>query len=341
MSNVLMDSRVIGNLNGGGKFTVSGLDEDRGNVRKLGVWVTDWNIAAIKVWFDSGKSLQYGESKGDYYERVIGPGDKLVSAMLADNGAEDPKDKRLGSIRLVFGPGKEQEFHARMRRSYGTEQSIDVGSGILVGLEGRSGADIDALGLMLFQPIRSAVLRDVEYEKLSYWNDQIQLFSITNFRDENEDDAPSAWLFEGSWKKTVSSSWSTTTSAEMTFGARVEAGVPEIVTVEASFEFKVGSTFSHGTTITNEITTSWTKKGVLEPHDTIFLEAIVGTAEITPRFTAKLDLTFENNARLSRTVTGTYAGVSASKVMLKTTDGQVMPADAEGQSSRRVVPAFA
>lgn len=341
MSDVLMPPRVIGNLHGGGEFTASGLENGRGNLRKLGVWVTEWNIAAIKLWFDNGESVLYGETKGDYRERIIGADDRLVSAMLADNGSDDPKDKRLGSIRLVFGPGKDQEFHARMHANYGTEQSIDVGSGILMGLVGRHGADIDALGLLLFKPIRSAVLRDVVYEDLPYWNDLIRTKSIDSFSDRNDDDTPANWQFEGSRTQTVMSSWSTTHSSELTFGARVEAGVPEIVTVEASFEFKVGQSFSHGTSITDEVTHTWSKSGVLEPGDSVFLEAVVGTAQIMPRFSGTLDLTFENGERLSRPVAGTYTGVSASKVVLRTTDGAMVAADTEGRRSRRPSHTFA
>lgn len=341
MSEPTMSVKEVGNLKGGTSFKASGLEEERGNVRKIGVWVTDWNIAAIKVWFDNGTPLEYGEIKGDYHERVIGPGDKLVSAMLADNGSRDPTNTRLGSIRLVFGPGPGQEFHAHMRKDYGTEESVDVGSGVLVGFQGRAGADIDALGLLLFRPIRSAVLRDVAYEDLSYWDDQIRVSSIDNFSSTNDDDAPSHWQFEGSWSKSVSSSWSTTTSAELTFGARVEAGVPEIVTVEASFEFKISKSFSHGTTIADEVTHRWSIDGTLNPGDSVFLEAVVGTAQISPGFTGVLDLTFDNGASLSRSVSGTYAGVSASKVVLKTTDGRLLPGLADPEPARRTEPALA
>lgn len=336
MTNVLMDVKSVGG-EGGNRHTVSGLEGDRGNVRKLGVWCTDWNIAAIKVWFDNGYSQLLGEIKGDYKELVIGPNDKLVSAMLADNGSRDPANKRLGSIRLVFGGSGEQQFHARMHKDFGTEQSIDVGSGILVGVEAGAGADIDSLGLQLFRPVRQAVIREVKYEDLSYWNDQIRVTSIDTFTDQNNDDTPSNWQFEGGWSKTISSSWSTTTASELTFGARVEAGVPEIVTVEASFEFKTSRSFSHGTTITDEVSHRWVKSGVLEPGDSIHLEAVVGTAQITPRFTGLLELAFDNGATLKRPISGEYAGVAASNVVLKTTDGRLLASDAPTRRAETVV----
>lgn len=336
MSEYLMTLKMIGS-NAGKETPVSGLTDNKGNLRKLGVWVTDWNVAAIKVWLDAGEPVQMGQPKGDYKEIIFGPNDRLVSAMLADNGSRDSANLRLGSIRLVFA--NREPFHACMRKPFGTEQSIDVGSGVLVGVNVRSGADIDALGLLLFKPWKTSVIRDVVYEDLSYWKDQIRVSSVDSFSDRNDDDAPSNWEFEGSWTKSLSSSWSTTAGYEMTFGARVEAGVPEIVTVEASFEFKVSKSFSHETTIVDEVTHRWSKSGVLVPGDSVSLEAIVGTAQITPRFAGKLEITFDSGAKLVRPVIGDYAGVSASKVVLKTADGRIVFAEADAQHRRRVVPA--
>jgi hypothetical protein len=54
-----------------------------------------------------------------------------------------------------------------------TEYTIDVGSGICLGLEGRSGSDIDCMGFLFINTIKSSVLTDMEYPTLSLFKPQV------------------------------------------------------------------------------------------------------------------------------------------------------------------------
>ena len=53
------------------------------------------------------------------------------------------------------------------------EYSIDVGSGVCLGLEGKAGSDIDAMGFLFINAIKSSVLTDMTYPSLAMYTPQV------------------------------------------------------------------------------------------------------------------------------------------------------------------------
>ncbi|XDV19451.1 hypothetical protein PO909_024921 [Leuciscus waleckii] len=101
--------------NGGGEFSFTG--EDNGaSLEKIGVWLGEWQVKAVRVWLSDGRVETFGE-------------ECFTSLSLWGNGA----GTRLGAIK--FKTSLRRKFFAKMT-SWGlkTEYPMDVGSGYCLGV---------------------------------------------------------------------------------------------------------------------------------------------------------------------------------------------------------------
>ncbi len=131
---------------GGGPFSFTGENNDA-SLEKIGVWVGEWQVKAVKVWLSDGRSETFGDPAGPYQEYAFKPGECFTSLSLWGNG----EGTRLGAIKFTTNQGG--EFFAKMT-TWGlkTEHPINIGSGICLGVEGRCGLDIDCIGFMFTNP---------------------------------------------------------------------------------------------------------------------------------------------------------------------------------------------
>ena len=150
--------QIIGG-NGGGEFTFTGRDKGA-TLKKIGVAVGEWQIKAVQAEMTDGRVETFGKG-GPFQEFTFEPTDRITKLSLWGNG----KGTRLGGIKIWTSSGR--EFFAHMKNSLPTEHSIDVGSGICLGLEGRSGLDIDSMGFLFINDIKSAELTDMTYPSLA------------------------------------------------------------------------------------------------------------------------------------------------------------------------------
>ncbi|KAH7429953.1 hypothetical protein KP509_09G074900 [Ceratopteris richardii] len=91
---------------------------------------------------------------------------------------------RSGGIRF-FTTRDRQFFHHMTSWPLKQKYAIEVASGLCVGLRGRAGADIDALGLTFLLPISHARLTNVRYPTLQLEAASIHPVNIHEFYDEN------------------------------------------------------------------------------------------------------------------------------------------------------------
>ena len=156
---------VIGGQ-GGSAFDFDGL-YNGATLKKIAVAVGGWQIKAVRAELSDGREQSYGEAN-TFQEFTFELGERITKLSLWGNGA----GTRLGGIRFWTTSGR--EFFAKMT-SWGlkTEYSIDVGSGVCLGLAGRSGADIDSMGFVFIRAIKSTVLTDIIYPDLALYTPQV------------------------------------------------------------------------------------------------------------------------------------------------------------------------
>ena len=82
----------------------------------------------------------------------------------------------LGKIEFTTNRGN--SFVHRMtnyKYYHDQESSIDVGSGLCVGVVGRHGHDVDKLGFIFVKPIKSSVMDNVKYPTLDIVGTNVQV----------------------------------------------------------------------------------------------------------------------------------------------------------------------
>ncbi|KAI5093364.1 aerolysin-like protein [Silurus meridionalis] len=201
----LADIHVIGGK-GGNPFNFNGT-ENGSTLRKIWVWVGEWQIKAIKVWLTDGQSRDVGQPGGKVLEFTFEDGEHFTSLSLWGNGA----GTRLGGIK--FKTNRSHEFFAHMK----TEYPIDVGSGICMGITGRADEDVDSLGFLFINTVKSTVLTDVQYPTLHSVIPYVAVEEIKSMTYYNNSTQTQEYRIETSKKITKKSSWSVSNSLEFSF----------------------------------------------------------------------------------------------------------------------------
>ncbi|KAL0985570.1 hypothetical protein UPYG_G00158740 [Umbra pygmaea] len=151
--------------NGGKPFSFTGLNNGA-TLKKIGRAVGGWQIKAVRAELTDGRVSIFGNAN-TFTEFEFGIGERITKLSLWGNGART----RLGGIRFWRSEGR--HFFEYMT-SWGlkTEYSIDVGSGVCLGLVGQSGSDIDNMGFLFISAIKKSVLTDM-YTNLAIFQPQV------------------------------------------------------------------------------------------------------------------------------------------------------------------------
>ncbi|MGL5118690.1 MAG: jacalin-like lectin [Plesiomonas shigelloides] len=127
---------------GGGPFSLNGLNNGS-SLQKIWVWVGATQVKAVRAWLTDGREQTFGLPAGAHQEFVFQPGELITSMSLWGNGV----DTRLGAIKFQTNHSKSFNLkmtHPGLKREY----TVDVGSGLCLGIEGRYGHDIDCMGFV-------------------------------------------------------------------------------------------------------------------------------------------------------------------------------------------------
>jgi hypothetical protein len=301
--------QIIGGQ-GGEAFSFYG-GYDGAMVEKIGVWVGEWMIKAVKIWLTNGKIAQFGNASGPYSEFVFGTGELIKSMSLWGNGA----GTRLGAIR--FETNRDRSFFPKMTK-WGLKQEypIDTGSGICVGVIGRAGSDVDQMGFVFVKPISHSVMEDMQYPTIGFETPNVRVSQINAAVYSNNLDVPQTYDFKSEETLTRKESWSITAGMEFAFGYKVKAGLPEVAEVEKSFQFKVSVSGTYGQENTSSKTETWVFPITVPPHKTVEASISIGRADITLPYNASVRVTTTDGSELVFKVNGTYFGIAYTKVFV-------------------------
>ncbi|MCI4390321.1 hypothetical protein PGIGA_G00121310 [Pangasianodon gigas] len=300
---------VIGGR-GGKAFDFNGVGNGA-TLRKIWVWAGGWQIKAIKVWLTDGQSQEFGEPAGSFSEFILEDGEHFTSLSLWGNGA----GTRLGAIK--FKTNRSREFFAHMT-SWGlkTEYPVDVGSGICMGITGHAGSDIDCLGFIFINTIRSTQLTDVWYPTLHDVIPNVAVEEMKSMSYQNNTTETLNYTLETSKKITKRSSWSVTNKLEFTFSMEVKAGIPEVAEISTGFGFKVGSEDTFTLDFTEEKNEKFSFPITVPPGKTMDADMTIGRAVVDLPYTGTVQITCYNNSVLEFKTSGTYKGVTYTKAKI-------------------------
>ncbi|KAJ8004388.1 hypothetical protein DPEC_G00135180 [Dallia pectoralis] len=285
--------------NGGGPFEFTGFNNGA-TLKKIGVAVGGWQIKAVRVELTDGRVSTFGDGS-TFSEFEFSLGERITKLSLWGNGA----GTRLGGIR--FWTSKGREFFQYMN-SWGlkTEYSIDVGSGVCLGVQGRCGSDIDCMGFLFINSIKTSVLTNMHYPDLALYKPQVKKEYIKSVSYHNNTTSPQEQSIQYSRSVTKTSSWSTTNKIEHNFSVSVKAGIPDLFEVSAGYSLTVGKEQTSSMTNEETITEADNTTVKIPPGKTVRVEMSVGRAVIDLNYSATVKVTCLNGSELVFPSTGNY-----------------------------------
>ncbi|XP_024272622.1 aerolysin-like protein isoform X2 [Oncorhynchus tshawytscha] len=155
-------------IGGGGGSSIEFHGMNNGaTLKKIGVAVEAWQVKAVREERTDRHVATFGDAN-TFNEFELYLSERITKLSLWGNGAST----RLGAIK--FMTSKNRQFFEKMTSwPLKAEYTIDVGSGIGLGLQGRFGSDIDCMGFLFINTIKSSVMTDMEYPTLSLFKPQM------------------------------------------------------------------------------------------------------------------------------------------------------------------------
>ncbi len=264
---------------------------------------------AVKVWLSDGRSETFGNPSGPYQEYSFKTGECFTSLSLWGNGA----GTRLGAIEFKTNQGG--QFFAKMT-SWGlkTEYPMDVGSGFCLGVEGRSGSDIDCMGFMFLNAVQSTVLTNVNYPTINQLIPQVTVEEIKSITYENDSSVEQPQTIITSKKVTKTSSWSMSNRFTATFTMEVKAGIPKVLEVSTGFSFSVGTERTYSLEETDERTETLSNTIKVPPKKKVDVNITIGRAMFDLPYTGTVKITCKNSSVFQYETKGQYKGVTYTEI---------------------------
>ncbi|XP_023809516.1 aerolysin-like protein [Oryzias latipes] len=294
---------IIGG-HGGHSFTFTG-ESNGATLKKLWVWVGEWQVRGIKVWLTDGRVQEFGKPEGGFSQMEFQDGEQIKSLSLWGNGA----GTRLGAIRIRTTLS--QEFFPQMTKwGLKKEYPVDVGSGICLGVVGRGDDDIHNLGFLFLNTIKSTKLINVSYPTLRQEIPQMATEEIKAVTYTNNTSVAQSYTVESSKTITKKSSWSVSNKMEATFSFEVTAGIPELVDASTGFSLTTSTKSSYGLENTDERNEKFTFPVNVPPGKTVDVKVTIGRATMDLPYMGRVKITCYNGVTLKINISGIYKGVT-------------------------------
>ncbi|KAL0189678.1 hypothetical protein M9458_016777, partial [Cirrhinus mrigala] len=289
---------------GGGSFSFTG-EKNCVGLEKIGVWVGELLVKAVKVWLSDGRSETFGHPTGPYQEYTFKPGECFTSLSLWENGERN----RLGAIKFKTNQGG--EFFARMtKHSLPTEIPMDVGSGYCLGVVGRSGADIDSMGFMFLNAVQSTVLTNVNYPTINQLTPEVTVEKIKSISYQNDSSGKQQQTIETSKKFIKKYSWSMSKSFSDTFSVEVKAAIVEVVELSTGFSFSIGPQSTYCLEETDERNETLSTTVEIPPRKKVEVNISINRATFDLPYNGTVKITCKNGSVLEYETKGQYKGIT-------------------------------
>ena len=299
---------------GGGHFSINT------DVAELNV--TSW-VSSLTFWCDhtcmrgcvmqlngETNSVTIGHQDGNKSQTFIfGDGEKLTSLKVWYKSAS--KAGRLGGVEWTTSENRSFAFGYQDGDPY----SPDLGSGVLVGVFGSAGDDIDSFGFAILRSIKTTRLINLTYPNLDSAQVQSAPMSIKTIKyDNSRGSVEQQFTFSGEMETTNTSTWSVTTSVTLGVSFEVEGKVPLFgsATATTSLELSVSGTYeSSKTTSTTE---SFSFPLNVPAGKVIKATATLFEVNITVPYTATMVYTLDTGKEMKFDIDGKYEGVDSDRV---------------------------
>lgn len=247
-------------------------------VSGIEAWAGKWQLRGIRITFSDGSVITRGKREGEYCGSLkldYLSGETVTELSIWGNGA----GTRCGAFRIRTS--KKQKFFPKMTKwGLKTEYKMNAGGGVILGVIGGEGSDIDRLGFLMLDKVNTSVLTQFEYDlnKVSL-PEKKYAYDITIPNSSNTDSD------KGSVTKEVArergGEWFIKAGGKIGKEYKVKGGVPEVAEGEITTKWEVSAETGY--------TRKWTDNDKETVSIPLIAPALTKTRIVYSYFQGKLD----------------------------------------------------
>ncbi|KAK2846387.1 hypothetical protein FQN49_005772 [Arthroderma sp. PD_2] len=280
----------VGSSSGGNSFFDWRVQHGIAVIRRLEAWSSGSQLDAIKMTWTDESSVIRGHPAGPSQSLTFEPGEKWKTLKVG-------KD--------VSG-----------QRAY----PANVGGGILLGMLGRAGNDIDCLGPLFIAPLQS-ITSHVTYINPTTGKTGIETQTLRTFHQDNlNGNTENSWRWSESVEKVQSRTWSQ--SVTFTFGVSVSitARIPKLAEIKGGTHWQMSDTGSRGGSTTESRKLAWDVNGKVLSHTALYASAITQEGKAKVNYISEVVFEFKNGRTAKMQQEGIYEGIEYTSVNIITKD---------------------
>ena len=286
-------------------------------VKRLDVWWDDGALRAVQITYsDDSRDPVHGTMSGSTAGINFARGETVTSLSLWGNGI----GTRCGHIRMTTNLG--QIFDVGKNVDGQSRYDGPVGGGLLIGISGKSGADVDMLGFIFTSaPIANMSITNVQYVLPPDGQDM----GPTTISSVHYTGAPvtgTDWQFGGQTSRKDSTSFTQLSST--TYGASINLNISaEFLgiggSVDAGFKWEQTNETQTTTETSTDVTLIWGENGHLDPGEGLTLSAVVQQGTIQLPYSSRFEIDLTDGNGIYYPETGILNNVSRSKAFVQQT----------------------
>lgn len=188
-------------------------------------------------------------------------------------------------------------------------------SGILVGIQGRSGLQIDSFGGMFHLDVESITICNVVFPSFNKGSREGLQPEVLQSQVYNWSGRPYNWHFNGGCARTDTSTFTDSTAHNFGVSVTVKAEVPILTSVEGTAHWNMTKLSSQTATHSIENFLEWNASDRIScAADAVFCEAICYKGILDISYRSNVEVKLKNGDSYCYISTGTFKGVSHSHV---------------------------
>lgn len=301
--------------NGGGAFVHYQIRQ-KAVVTRIEAWAGSWTLRGVKIHYSNGVTRLFGKAADRYSSMNIdyAAGEHVTELSIWGNGA----GSRCGAFRIKTNKG--QHFFPKMYRwGLKREYKMQVGSGIILGVHGKHGSDIDSLGFLMLRKVIGSDLINVRYDfRGGNLNPPQKKFALDVTIPNPSDTDSDKGFHKVTKQRQTGGSWSVTTGVTFGQSYEVEAGVPQVAStkVTSSWQLSVSGTYGRTWSTTHGMEISVPLIVPARERTRITVDYYEGRINKLP-YTANMKYFLDNHSKFYTNVRGVYNGYSTSRFVMK------------------------
>ena len=317
-TNIFTSNQASG---GTGGSNVSFIKLDKGAIMtKIQAWKEKWRIRGVEMWMSDATSKLIGSRSGSTEVFELAIGENVTKLNVQASGEPSSGGYyRLGAIYLETDRGRSFGIYSDNLKEDGRYWP-SVGSGLVCGMFGSGGDDVDNLGFALLQPVKQARLVDVTYPNLDMEVVANTPETVASEYYTNETSVNQSYTLTGKKTVTTKREWSTSTAFESSMETSVTAGVPTVESAGVTASWTVGTTTEQSRSVTETEERGWSWPIICPAHTKILATGTMYSDNIDTEYKATMKIDLVNGYDYSYSVQGIYEGLNARNGVLKIED---------------------